>query len=169
MRKTIKIIGHLVNSEFDVAEAMAKELDYIGQQDKALQFLHQLSAMILAHVYFTRGQFQRSLMKIDEALNFENPIETIEVTWFGGAVTTANNIVAGEYKVMEENVNCTNDALSSFSFNTLTDTTKICGVSARADQPIFSVISELLGELKFRVDELWESHPPVIELRKKQL
>ena len=80
MRKTIKIIGHLVNSEFDVAEAMAKELDYIGQQDKALQFLHQLSAMILAHVYFTRGQFQRSLTKIDEALNFENPIETIEVT-----------------------------------------------------------------------------------------
>ncbi|MEY3636348.1 MAG: hypothetical protein RL147_777 [Actinomycetota bacterium] len=80
MRKTIKIIGHLVNSEFDVAEAMATELDYIGQQDKALEFLHQLSAMILAHVYFTRGQFKRSLTKIDEALNFENPIETIEVT-----------------------------------------------------------------------------------------
>jgi ATP/maltotriose-dependent transcriptional regulator MalT len=36
--------------------------------------------MILAHVYFTRGQFKRSLTKIDEALNFENPIETIEVT-----------------------------------------------------------------------------------------
>ena len=80
MRKTIRIIGHLVNSEFDVAEAMATELDYIGQQDKDLQFLHQLSAMILAHVYFTRGQFNRSLTKIDEALNFENPIETIEIT-----------------------------------------------------------------------------------------
>ena len=80
MRKTIKIIGHLVNSEFDVAEAMATELDYIGQQDKALEFLHQLSAMILAHIYFTRGQFKRSLRKIDEALNFENPIKTIEVT-----------------------------------------------------------------------------------------
>ena len=63
-------------------------------------------------------------------------IETIEVTWFGGAVTTANNIVAGEYKVMEENVNCTNDALSSFSFNTLTDTTKICGVSATLTGPV---------------------------------
>jgi ATP/maltotriose-dependent transcriptional regulator MalT len=80
MRKTIKIIGHLVNSEFDVAEAMATELEYIGQQNKALEFLHQLSAMILAHVYFTRGQFKRSLTKIDEALNFENPIKTIEVT-----------------------------------------------------------------------------------------
>jgi ATP/maltotriose-dependent transcriptional regulator MalT len=80
MRKTIKIIGHLVNSEFDVAEAMATELDYIGQQDKNLLFLHQLSAMILAHVYFTRGQFQRSLTKIDQALNFKNPVETIEVT-----------------------------------------------------------------------------------------
>ena len=80
MRKTIKTIGHLVNSEFDVAEAMATELDYIGQQDKNLVFLHQLSAMILAHVYFTRGQFQRSLTKIDEALNFENPVETVEVT-----------------------------------------------------------------------------------------
>jgi len=80
MRKAIKIIGHLVNSEFDVAEAMATELDYIGQQDKNLLFLHQLSAMILAHVYFTRGQFQRSLTKIDQALNFKNPIETIEVT-----------------------------------------------------------------------------------------
>jgi ATP/maltotriose-dependent transcriptional regulator MalT len=80
MRKTIKIIGHLVNSEFDVAEAMATELDYIGQQDSNLEFLHQLSAMILAHVYFTRGQFKRSLNKIDEALDFHNPIETIEVT-----------------------------------------------------------------------------------------
>ena len=80
MRKTIKIIGHLVNSEFEVAEAMATELDYIGQQDKNLLFLHQLSAMILAHIYFTRGQFKRSLTKIDEALNFENPIETIEAT-----------------------------------------------------------------------------------------
>ena len=80
MKKTIKIIGHLVNSEFEVAEAMATELDYIGQQDKDLQFLHQLSAMILAHIYFTRGQFKRSLTKIDEALNFENPIETVEVT-----------------------------------------------------------------------------------------
>jgi ATP/maltotriose-dependent transcriptional regulator MalT len=59
---------------------MATELDYIGQQDKDLQFLHQLSAMILAHVYFTRGQFERSLTKIDEALNYKNPIETIEIT-----------------------------------------------------------------------------------------
>jgi ATP/maltotriose-dependent transcriptional regulator MalT len=80
MRKTIKIVGHLVNSEFDVAEAMATELDYIAQQDKALGFLHQLTAMILAHVYFTRGQFKRSLVKIDEALSPENPFETIEVT-----------------------------------------------------------------------------------------
>jgi Skp family chaperone for outer membrane proteins len=46
---------------------------------------------------------------------------------------------------------------------------QMCGNSARADQPIFSVISDILGELKFRVDELWEAHPPVIELRKKQL
>jgi Skp family chaperone for outer membrane proteins len=49
------------------------------------------------------------------------------------------------------------------------DIQKICSSISRADQPIFSVISELLGELKFRVDELWEAHPPVIELRKKQL
>jgi hypothetical protein len=46
---------------------------------------------------------------------------------------------------------------------------QMCGIVAREDQPIFSVISDILGELKFRVDELWEAHPPVIELRKKQL
>jgi hypothetical protein len=46
---------------------------------------------------------------------------------------------------------------------------QMCGHGARADQPIFSVISEILGELKFRVDELWEAHPPIIELRKKQV
>ena len=60
------------------------------------------------------------------------------------------------------------ELLSERSKRTYCQAAKICGVSARADQPIFSVISELLGELKFRVDELWEAHPPVIELRKKQ-
>ena len=62
-------------------------------------------------------------------------IETIEVTWFGGAVTTLSGINAGEFKVMEENVNCNNDALSSFSFNTLTDTTTNCGASATLAGP----------------------------------
>lgn len=62
-------------------------------------------------------------------------IETIEVTWFGGAITTASAVNAGEFKVMEENPNCTNDALSSFSFNTLTDTTTNCGVTATLSGP----------------------------------
>ncbi|MCX8470840.1 MAG: ASPIC/UnbV domain-containing protein, partial [Chitinophagaceae bacterium] len=62
-------------------------------------------------------------------------IETIEVTWFGGAVTTASGVNAGEFKVMEENANCTNDALSSFSFNSLTDTTTNCGVTATLSGP----------------------------------
>ena len=62
-------------------------------------------------------------------------IETIEVTWFGGAVTTVSGVNAGEFKVMEENPNCTNDALSSFSFNTLSDTTTNCGVAATLSGP----------------------------------
>ena len=62
-------------------------------------------------------------------------IETIEVTWFGGAVTTTSAINAGEFKVMEENPNCTNDALSSFSFNSLSDTTTNCGLTATLSGP----------------------------------
>jgi gliding motility-associated-like protein len=62
-------------------------------------------------------------------------IETIEVTWFGGAVTTASGINAGEFKVMEENANCTNDALSSFSVNTMPDTSTNCGTSVTLAGP----------------------------------
>jgi tetratricopeptide (TPR) repeat protein len=80
MKKTIKIVGHLVNLEFDIAEAMAVEIDFLAQKDSNYEFLQQLSARILAHVYFSRGQFQRSLSKIDEALDFKNPIASIEVT-----------------------------------------------------------------------------------------
>jgi hypothetical protein len=36
------------------------------------------------------------------------------------------------------------------------------------DDHIFAILGDIIGEIKFRVDELWESHPPVIELRKKQ-
>lgn len=61
------------------------------------------------------------------------------------------------------------ELLSDRSKRTYCKATKICGIVAREDQPIFSVISDILGELKFRVDELWEAHPPVIELRKKQI
>lgn len=62
-------------------------------------------------------------------------IETIEVTWLGGAVTRASGVNAGEFKVMEENPNCTNDVLSSFSFDTLSDTTTNCGVAATLSGP----------------------------------
>jgi Skp family chaperone for outer membrane proteins len=60
------------------------------------------------------------------------------------------------------------ELLSDRSNRTYCNAARMCGHSAKADQPIFSVIYDILGELKFRVDELWEAHPPVIELRKKQ-
>lgn len=80
MKKTIKIVGHLVNLDFSKAEAMATELELVSTQSEELDFLNQLTSMVLAHVYFARGEFMRSLEMIAKALNHQSPTPSIENT-----------------------------------------------------------------------------------------
>jgi ATP/maltotriose-dependent transcriptional regulator MalT len=80
MKKTIKVVGHLVNLEFARAEALATELEIISEQSKELEFLTQLTSMAFAHIYFARGEFTRSLAMIDRALVTDSPYESIENT-----------------------------------------------------------------------------------------
>jgi ATP/maltotriose-dependent transcriptional regulator MalT len=80
MKKTIKVVGHLVNLEFARAEALASELEIISEQSKELEFLTQLTSMAFAHIYFARGEFTRSLEMIDRALASNSPHESIENT-----------------------------------------------------------------------------------------
>ena len=80
MKKTIKVVGHLVNLEFARAEALATELEIISEQSKELEFLTQITSMAFAHIYFARGEFTRSLAMIDRALLTDSPYESIENT-----------------------------------------------------------------------------------------
>ena len=80
MKKTIKVVGHLVNLEFARAEALATELEIISEQSKELEFLTQLTSMAFAHIYFARGEFSRSLAMIDRAISTDTPYESIENT-----------------------------------------------------------------------------------------
>jgi ATP/maltotriose-dependent transcriptional regulator MalT len=80
MKKTMKVVGHLVNLEFARAEALATELEIISEQSKELEFLTQLTSMAFAHIYFARGEFTRSLAMIDRALMTDSPYESIENT-----------------------------------------------------------------------------------------
>ena len=68
MKKTIEVVGHLVNLDFEKAESMAAELSYVATQDPRLEFLTQLTAMVKSHVYFARGDFERSQIMIKQAL-----------------------------------------------------------------------------------------------------
>jgi len=77
MKKTIKVVGHLVNLDFARAEALATELQIISEQSKELEFLHQLTSMVFAHIYFARGEFTRSLEMIDRALLTDAPYESV--------------------------------------------------------------------------------------------
>lgn len=80
MKKTIKVVGYLVNLDYSKAEAMATELELISTQSKELEFLTQLTSMIFAHVYFARGEFTRSLEMIEKALNHQSPAPSLENT-----------------------------------------------------------------------------------------
>jgi ATP/maltotriose-dependent transcriptional regulator MalT len=68
IKKTIEVVGHLVNLDFEKVESMAAELNYVATQDPRLEFLTQLTAMVMSHVYFARGDFERSQLMIKEAL-----------------------------------------------------------------------------------------------------
>jgi len=68
MKKTIEVVGHLVNLDFGKAESIVAELNYVATHDQRLEFLTQLTAMVMSHVHFARGDFDRSQIMIKEAL-----------------------------------------------------------------------------------------------------
>lgn len=68
MRKTIKVIGHLVNADFLKAEAMAIELESLSKASDESSFINKLCAMVRSHVYFARGDFSRTVEFIDKAV-----------------------------------------------------------------------------------------------------
>jgi ATP/maltotriose-dependent transcriptional regulator MalT len=78
MKKTIQVVGHLVNLDFERVESMSAELNYIAAQDTQLEFLTQLTSMVMSHVYFARGDFDRSLEMIKKALEKDYGIAGIE-------------------------------------------------------------------------------------------
>ena len=68
MKKTIKVVGYLINLEFAKAEALASELEFIASHGANNEFLDRLTAMVRSHVYFARGDFENSRLKIKAAL-----------------------------------------------------------------------------------------------------
>lgn len=68
MRKTIKVIGHLVNTDFLKAEVMAFELESISKASGESSFINKLCAMVRSHVYFARGDFSRAVESIENAV-----------------------------------------------------------------------------------------------------
>jgi ATP/maltotriose-dependent transcriptional regulator MalT len=69
MKKAIRVVGHLVSSEFQSAEALASELEYIAGLSPDGKFLHRLSAMVKANIYFARGDFERTTQCLDVAIS----------------------------------------------------------------------------------------------------
>lgn len=78
MKRTIQVVGHLVNLDFEKVESMSAELNYVASQDSQFEFLTQLTAMVMSHVYFARGDFDRSIGMINQALEKDYGIAGIE-------------------------------------------------------------------------------------------
>jgi ATP/maltotriose-dependent transcriptional regulator MalT len=78
IRKTIEAVGHLVNLDFRTAEGIAAELNYVADQDAQAEFVTQLAAMILSHVHFARGDFERARVLISSALEKDYGVAGIE-------------------------------------------------------------------------------------------
>jgi ATP/maltotriose-dependent transcriptional regulator MalT len=69
MKKAIRVVGHLVSSDFKNAEALASELEYIAGLSPDGNFLHRLSSMVRANIYFARGDFERAAQSLDIAIS----------------------------------------------------------------------------------------------------
>ena len=69
MKKAIRVVGHLVTSDFKGAEALASELEYIAGLSPEGKFLHRLSAMVKANIFFARGDFERTTQSLDIAIS----------------------------------------------------------------------------------------------------
>ena len=64
-RKTIQVVGYLVDSNFPKAEAMAAELEFISLNSPETVFIKTLCAMVRSHVNFARGDFSRASLQIE--------------------------------------------------------------------------------------------------------
>jgi len=69
MKKAIRVVGHMVSSDFKNAEALASELEYIAGLSPDGKFLHRLSSMVRANIYFARGDFERAAQSLDIAIS----------------------------------------------------------------------------------------------------
>jgi ATP/maltotriose-dependent transcriptional regulator MalT len=69
MKKAIRVVGHLVSSDFKNAEALASELEYIAGLSPDGKFLFRLSSMVKANIYFARGDFERATQSLDIAIS----------------------------------------------------------------------------------------------------
>ena len=78
MKKSIQVVGHMVNLDFQKTEALVAELDFVASQSPQLEFLTQITAMIMSHVYFARGDFERSRVMITKALAKDYEYTSIE-------------------------------------------------------------------------------------------
>ncbi len=78
MKKSIQVVGHMVNLDFQKTEALVAELDFVASQNPQLEFLTQITAMIMSHVYFARGDFERSRVMITKALAKDYEYTSIE-------------------------------------------------------------------------------------------
>jgi LuxR family maltose regulon positive regulatory protein len=78
MKKAIEIVGYLVNLDFARVESMSSELNFISRQNPQMEFLTQLTSMVMSHVYFARGDFERCNEMINEALASDYGIAGIE-------------------------------------------------------------------------------------------
>ena len=78
MKKSIQVVAHMVNLDFQKTEALVAELDFVASQNPQLEFLTQITAMIMSHVYFARGDFERSRVMITKALAKDYEYTSIE-------------------------------------------------------------------------------------------
>jgi ATP/maltotriose-dependent transcriptional regulator MalT len=78
MKKSIQVVAHMVNLDFQKSEALVAELDFVASQNPQLEFLTQITAMIMSHVYFARGDFERSRVMITKALAKDYEYTSIE-------------------------------------------------------------------------------------------
>ena len=69
MKKAIRVVGHLVSSDFTNAKALASELEYIAGLSPDGKFLHRLSSMVTANIYFARGDFERATQSLGIAIS----------------------------------------------------------------------------------------------------
>ena len=69
MKKTIRILGHLVQGDFQIAEALAVELEQIAGLGPDGEFLNRLAGIVKAHIYFARGDFERSAIFCEVGLS----------------------------------------------------------------------------------------------------